>query len=71
MMQPQPARRLYRSRSERRLAGLAGGVAAYFNLDPTLVRLLMVVALLPAGPFAPLVYLLLVLIVPQEPVGSV
>ena len=71
MIESQQVRRLYRSRKERRLAGLAGGIAAYFNLDPTLVRLLMVVALLPAGPFAPLVYLLLVLIVPEEPAGTV
>ena len=67
MLQQTRVRRLYCSRRERRLAGLAGGIAAYFNLDPTLVRLLLIVALLPAGPFAPLVYLLLVLIVPEEP----
>ena len=33
------AKRLYRSRSQRMICGVCGGVAEYFNIDPTLVRL--------------------------------
>ena len=36
-----PLRKLYRSRTERSIAGICGGLAAYFDSDPTLIRLLM------------------------------
>ncbi|MHB8946126.1 MAG: PspC domain-containing protein, partial [Bacillota bacterium] len=36
-------RRLYRSRHERVIAGVAGGIAEYFNVDVTLIRLIWVV----------------------------
>ena len=35
-------KRLYRSRDSRMLCGVCGGVAEYFNVDPTLIRLGMV-----------------------------
>ncbi len=35
-------KRLYKSRGSRMLAGVCGGIAEYFNVDPTLVRLLAV-----------------------------
>lgn len=35
---PTPYRRLHRSRSERMLAGVCGGIAEYLRVDPTLVR---------------------------------
>ena len=33
-------RRLYRSRNQRMLAGVCGGIAEYFNIDVTIVRLI-------------------------------
>ena len=36
-------RKLYRSRSNRQVAGVCGGLAEYFNLDATLIRILFVV----------------------------
>ena len=36
-------RKLYRSRSNRQVAGVCGGLAQYFNLDATLIRILFVV----------------------------
>ena len=36
-------KRLYRSTSSRMLAGVCGGIAEYFNIDPTIVRFLWVV----------------------------
>jgi phage shock protein C len=36
-------RKLYRSRTNRKLAGIGGGLAQYFNLDATLIRVLFVV----------------------------
>ena len=39
---PQPPRRLTRSRDERIVSGVCGGIARYFNIDPSLVRILAV-----------------------------
>ncbi|RRR67965.1 MAG: PspC domain-containing protein [Candidatus Viridilinea halotolerans] len=63
----QPDTRLMRSRSDRMLAGVAGGVAQYLNTDPALVRLIFVLVAL-SGP-AFLLYPLLWLVMPQAPTG--
>ena len=64
-MDQQP-RKLYRSRTDRRIAGVCGGLAAYFNIDPTLVRLLAVLGLvLVGGTFW--AYLILMLVIPEDP----
>jgi len=59
--------RIYRSRNERMLAGVAGGLGEYFDLDPTLVRLTWAVATLVTGPVALLLYVVCALIIPREP----
>jgi phage shock protein C len=59
-------KRLYRSRKERMLGGLCGGLGVYFHIDPTLVRLI-VILLTFFFPFILLVYLVLWLFIPQEP----
>lgn len=58
-------RRLYRSRGERQIGGVAGGLASYTNSDPTLIRVLFIV-LAVMGPGL-LLYPLLWIFVPQEP----
>lgn len=58
-------KRLTRSTSERMLAGVAGGVAAYFDMDPTLVRLIFVLLAAAGGPGV-LIYLVMWLIVPED-----
>jgi phage shock protein PspC (stress-responsive transcriptional regulator) len=63
---PSPApRRLERSRSNRVLGGVCGGVATYLNMDPTLVRVLTVVLTLFTG-IPVVVYLVLLFVVPEE-----
>ncbi|MDQ3810967.1 MAG: PspC domain-containing protein, partial [Chloroflexota bacterium] len=42
-------KRLYRSRTNRVVAGVAGGMADYLGIDPTIVRILWVLAFLPGG----------------------
>ena len=71
MHQP-PSRRLYRSTEHRMIAGVAGGIAEYFNADPTLVRLAFVALALipPAGGAAVLAYLAMAIIVPERPYGE-
>ena len=59
--------RLYRSRSERMIAGVAGGVANYLDVDPTIVRILWVLLGLATGPLAVLAYVLCGFIIPREP----
>ena len=68
-MQPvDPTRKLYRSRTHRMLAGVCGGLAEYFNVDPTLVRVAFLV-LTALGGAGVLVYLGMWVIVPDEPDG--
>jgi len=59
-------KRLYRSRKERQLAGVCGGVADYLGVDPTLVRLLWVIFAIAGGPGV-LLYLIMAAVVPEEP----
>ncbi len=60
-------KRLYRSRTDRMVAGVAGGLANYFGIDPTLVRLLWLLAFLPGGVPGLALYVLAWLIIPLEP----
>lgn len=60
------AKRLYRSRVDRKVAGVAGGLGEYFNVDSTLIRLAFVVATLFGGPGL-LLYIILWLVLPEEP----
>jgi len=59
-------RRLYRSRTDRKLAGVCGGLAQYFNMDATLIRVLFVV-LAVLGGSGLVLYLAMWIIVPNEP----
>lgn len=63
-------KRLYRSKKNRMLAGVCGGLAEYFNVDPTIVRLIAVLLLLPGGVPGLVPYLILWLIVPENPEKS-
>jgi phage shock protein C len=62
--------RLLRSRTDKKLFGVCGGIAEYLNLDATLVRVAFVVATLMS--FGPLVlaYLALAFVIPKEPPRS-
>ena len=59
-------KRLYRSRDERVIWGICGGMAKYFHVDPVLVRVIWVVSLIFAG-CSILAYLMLRFVVPLEP----
>jgi phage shock protein PspC (stress-responsive transcriptional regulator) len=58
-------KKLYRSRTERMLGGVCGGLGEYLNLDPTLVRLAFVAATLLGGPGV-VAYVVLWIITPEE-----
>jgi phage shock protein PspC (stress-responsive transcriptional regulator) len=59
-------KQLYRSVTDRQWAGVAGGLAAYFQVDPALVRLAFVLFTLLGGPGL-LIYIILWLVIPEEP----
>ncbi len=57
--------KLVRSKSDRMIAGVCGGLARYFNIDPVIVRLVFVVAVLFGG-VSPLIYVVLWIVMPEE-----
>ncbi len=59
-------KRLYRSRDERIIWGVCGGIAKYFDVDPTLIRLVAVLTLFFAFTGI-LIYIILTIIMPIEP----
>lgn len=61
-----PGRKLYRSRRDRKIAGICGGLGDYFHIDAVWIRLIFVIFFI-AGGSALLVYLVMWLIVPNEP----
>ena len=63
--------RLYRSRDDRIVGGVCSGLADRFDLDPSLVRILWVVLTLLTG-FVPgaVLYLVMLIVVPEEPLGD-
>lgn len=63
---PDVSRPLRRSKTNRMLAGVVGGLAEYFGVDPTLLRVIYVVGSLVSAAFPGLlVYLLLWLLIPE------
>jgi phage shock protein C len=60
--------RLYRSRSDRKLAGVAGGLAQYFGIDPIIVRLAFVLLFFAPHSIIVPIYLILWIVMPEEPV---
>jgi len=59
-------KRLYRSRESRMLCGVCGAIAEYFNIDPTLIRLLFVLFGLSGSGI--LAYIIAAIIIPDSPV---
>ena len=62
----EPARKLYRRRGDRMLAGVCGGLADYFRVDVTLIRVIFVVLAVMGGAGL-VIYLAMWLLVPEEP----
>lgn len=58
-------KRLYRSRENRMICGVCGGIADYFNVDPTLIRLGLV--LLACTGTGILAYFIAAIIIPDQP----
>ena len=66
---PQPGRaasRLYRATSDKKIAGICGGLAEYFGVDSTLVRLLVAAGTIFSGGLGLLAYLVAWIIMPRD-----
>ena len=59
-------KKLYRSRENRWIAGVCGGLAEYFNIDVTIVRLVAVALLLPGGLPGIIPYIIMWIVVPNS-----
>ncbi|MGB2959593.1 MAG: PspC domain-containing protein [Bacteroidota bacterium] len=62
--------RLFRSRTERKILGVCGGLGAFFTIDPTITRLVFVIAVVASGGFMILPYLIMAVVVPLEPLPA-
>ena len=60
-------KRLYKSRNDKMLGGVCGGIAEYFNIDPTLVRLGWVL-FCALGGSGILAYIVAAIVIPEQPV---
>ncbi len=61
------AKKLYRSKSDRKFFGVLGGLAKYFNIDPTVLRIVYVLLSLFVLGCPIVIYLIAALIIPEEP----
>jgi phage shock protein PspC (stress-responsive transcriptional regulator) len=68
---PDVSRPLRRSRTNRQIAGVVGGLAEYLGMDPTLLRVIYVIGSIVSAAFPGiLVYLLLWLLIPEADTGA-
>jgi phage shock protein PspC (stress-responsive transcriptional regulator) len=58
-------KKLYRSRTDRKIWGVCGGLAKYFDIDPTIVRVVAVASLF-AGSLGFWIYIIMAIVVPNE-----
>ncbi len=61
------AKKMYLSTTDKKIGGVCGGLAEYFDIDSTLVRLLWVIAVLCAGTGL-LAYIIFWIVLPKKPV---
>ena len=59
-------KRLYRSRTNKVVAGVCGGIGEYFNIDPVIPRIIFLLVALPGG-ISILVYFIFWLLIPKSP----
>ncbi len=60
-------KRLYKARGERKVCGVCGGIAEYFNIDPTIVRLICLLLCIGYGSGL-LIYIIAALVIPEPSV---
>lgn len=67
----QSPKKLYLSQTDKKLAGVCGGIAEYFNVDSTMVRLAWVLITILSGIFPGLlVYIIAAIVIPPAPTDA-
>jgi phage shock protein C len=64
---PLPGSRLYRSRNDKWVEGVLGGLGQYLGIDPVILRLAFIVLLLVNAGGAVIAYIIMAIVVPKEP----
>ncbi len=62
-------KKLYRSRTQRQIGGVCGGLGEYLNVDPTIIRIAFVAGFFLSGSLAFWGYLVMWIVVPETPYG--
>ncbi len=60
-------KKLYRSRDNKVLAGVCGGIGEYFEIDPVIIRLIWIVLTMIWGGFGLFLYIIAIFLIPLEP----
>ena len=63
-------KQLFRSRNERMIAGVCGGLGDYLNIDPTIIRLIFVLGAFATGSALFWAYIIMMVVVPEESLAS-
>ena len=63
-------KKLYRSRTDKKISGVCGGLAKYLNIDVTIIRLIWALAVFFAGGGL-LAYIICALVIPEEPAHAI
>ncbi len=63
-------KKLYKSNTDKKIAGVCGGIGEYFEIDPTFVRIITMVLFLSGG-IGLLAYLVCWMVMPNKPFDSV
>ena len=64
-------KKIYLSESDRKIGGVCGGIGEYFDKDPTLIRIIVILLILFSFGFGIFAYLAMWLIVPKKPKESI
>lgn len=64
-------KKLYRSKTDEKIAGVCGGIAEYFNIDPTIVRLIWALVTVCGCGSGVLVYIVCACVIPEKPMNII
>ncbi len=64
-------KKLYKSRFDKKICGVCGGIAEYFNIDSTIIRLIWALASLASFGTGLVIYIIAALIIPENPNDSI
>lgn len=64
-------KRLYRSQKDKMIAGVCGGIAEYFKIDPTIVRILIVLLAISTPQIFIITYIISAVVIPERPIDYI